>query len=214
MLDIAFVRPVGDARNRASWPFPVQIDCIMGAFAQPVVNGHCLNTDAFVAAGRGLVAQGVGAIMTTCGFLVRYQLTRAGGLPISVEISSLLHVKRLQQAIGDRGGVAILTIGSAAFDRSVRAVADIPADVLVFTLARQSHFVFAIMNQSQALDVHRAEAERVELARGCQLEHPSIGLCLFEWANTPPHATVSRATGLPAYDALTLGRELYEATNS
>ncbi len=151
--------------------------------------------------------------MTTCGFLARFQLTRASGLPISVETSSLLHVKRLQQAIGDRGGVAILTIGSAALDRSVRPVADIPADVLVFTLPRQSHFVSAIMDQSQALDVHRAEAERVELALGCQREHPSICLCLFECANTPPYAAVSRVTGLPVYDALTLGRGRYEAAN-
>ncbi len=58
MLDTAFVRPVGDARNRASWPFPGQMDCILGAFAQSLVNGHHLNTDRLVAAGRGLVAQG------------------------------------------------------------------------------------------------------------------------------------------------------------
>jgi hypothetical protein len=53
------------------------------------------------------------------------------------------------------------------------------------------------------------------LALNCQRDHPEIGLWLFECANMPPYAAaVTRATGLPVYDALTLGRELFGSASA
>lgn len=215
MLDTAFTRPVGDAGNAASWPFPVLIERASGAFAAPVVTGQFEDVQPFVDAGHRLISRGACAITTTCGFLVRLQQKLQSEFTVPVRTSTLTQFARLQAALGPDRRVAILTIDSGALDSSIRVVAGIPDDALIFALARDSHFVSAILDASVALDTIRAEHEWVALAEACLRDHPSIALWLFECANMPPYAgAVSRATGLPVYDALTLGRGLYKAANS
>jgi hypothetical protein len=215
MLDTTFARPLGDAGNAASWPFPVLIERVSGAFAEMVVTGQFADAQAFVDAGRGLVERGACAITTTCGFLVRHQQRLQSEFTVPVLTSTLTQFARLQAELGSDRRIAVLTIDAGALDSSVRAVAGIPDDALIFALPRDSHFVSAILDASVALDIVRAECEWVALAEACLRDHLSIGLWLFECANMPPYAAaVSRATRLPVYDALTLGRGLYEAANS
>ena len=211
MLDTTFARPIGDAGNAASWPFPVLIERVLGAFAEPVVTGRFDDAQPFVDAASKLIQRGACAITTTCGFLVRHQQLLQRELPVPVLTSTLTQFARLQAALGAQQHVAILTIDANALDSSVRALAGIGIDALVFALPSDSHFVSAILGASVALDTVRAEREWVALATACKRNHPSIGLWLFECANMPPYAAaVSRVTGLPVFDALTLGRELYE----
>ena len=215
MLDTAFTRPVGDAGNAASWPFPVLIERVSGAFAAPVVTGQFEDVQAFVDAGHRLIKRSASAITTTCGFLVRHQRRLQSELTVPVLTSTLTQFARLQAALGPDRRVAVLTIDAGALDSSIRAAAGIRDDALIFGLPRDSHFVSAILDASVALDTVRAEHEWVALAEVCLREHPPIALWLFECANMPPYAgAVSRATGLPVYDALTLGRGLYEAASS
>lgn len=215
MLDTSFVRPVGDAGNAASWPFPVLIERVSGAFAEIVVTGQFADAQPFVDAGRRLVERGACAITTTCGFLVRHQKRLQSEFTVPVLTSTLTQFARLQATLGADRRVAILTIDAGALDSSVGAVAGIPDDALIFALPRNSHFVSAILDASVALDSALAEREWVALAETCLRDHPSIGLWLFECANMPPYAAaLSRVTGLPVYDALTLGRGLYEMANS
>jgi hypothetical protein len=214
MLDTAFTRPLGDAGNTASWPFPVLFERVPGAFATPVVTGQFADVQSFIDAGRQLVVRGAVALTTTCGFLVRHQARLQREIAVPVLTSTLTQFARLQAGFGGRR-VAILTIDALALDRSVRAVAQIPDDALVFALPRASHFVSAILGGTAALDTVRAESEWVKLALDCQRVHPDIGLWLFECANMPPYAAaVARATGLPVYDALSLGHELYTSATT
>lgn len=214
MLDTSFLRPLGDAGNTASWPFPVLIERAHGALAEPVVSGRFTEVQPFVDAGRRLIERGALALTTTCGFLVRYQPQLQSEFTVPVLTSTLTQFARLQAELGADRRVAILTIDSGALDASVRAVADIPDNALIFALSRHSHFVTAILDASVALDTVRAEREWVALAETCLRAHPSIGLWLFECANMPPYAAAVReVTRLPVFDALTLGRELYEMMN-
>ena len=209
MLDTSFKRPIGDAGNVASWPFPVRIERVDGAFAGPVVSGHFKSAQPFVDAGRRLVERGVLAITTTCGFLVRHQLQMHRELTVPVLTSTLTQFSQLQATLGVKR-VAVLTIDKAALDASVRAAAGIPDDALLFALPRNSHFVSAILRGTVTLDVDTAQAEWLELATTSLRRHPDIGLWLLECANMPPYsAALTRATGLPVYDALTMGQELF-----
>ena len=214
MLDTSFLRPLGDAGNAASWPFPVLIERVQGAFAEPVVSGRFTDVQPFVEAGRRLIEQGALALTTTCGFLVRYQQHLQSEFTVPVVTSTLTQFSQLQARLGADRRVAILTIDSGALDACVRAVAGIPDNALIFALPRHSHFVSAILDASVALDTDYAEREWVALAEACLRDHPSIGLWLFECANMPPYAAaVCDVTRLPVFDALTLGRELYEMVN-
>ena len=209
MMDTSFARPLGDAGNPASWPFAVMIEPVAGAFAEPVVTGRFADVQPFIEAGRSLVDRGAVALATTCGFLVRHQRQLQNTFTVPVLTSTLIQFARLQATLNG-WRVAILTIDAAALDSAVRAAADIPDDALVFALARNSHFVSAILDGTVALDIAQAETEWVNLALACRRQHPDIGLWLFECANMPPYAAaVVRATGLPVYDALTLGCELH-----
>lgn len=211
MLDTSFHRPPGDAGNPASWPFPVLIERVHGACARPVVNGDVADAQPFIAAGQRLVERGAVAITTTCGFLARMQNALAEALPVPVMTSALLAYRAFAARIGHSRRVAILTIDASALDANVRRAAGISADAPVFALAPESHFVRAILDAAIPLDRQRAEAEWVQLATSLQQRDPDLGGWLFECANMPPYAAaVRRATGLPVYDALSLGRELYE----
>ena len=213
MLDTTFDRPDGDAGNPASWPFPVRIERVPGALARPVVSGEFVAISEFIAAGNRLIENGVAAIITTCGFLVRHQKELAAALSVPVETSTLMHYIELQRQVGTGKRVAILTISAEAIDASVRAAAGIEGDALVFSLPAGAHFVTAIMDATAPLDLQRAEAEWVDLAVMAQRQHPEIGMWLFECANMPPYAdAVRRATGLPVFDALTMGRNLHART--
>lgn len=210
MLDTAFARPVGDAGNPDSWPFPVLIERVGGAHARPVVQGSFATIAPFKEAGQRLADRGAKAIITTCGFLVRHQDALQASLPVPVLTSTLTQYRRLQSAMRPGRRLAILTIDAGAIDTSVRTAAGIEGSALVFSPSAHSHFVSAILDAKEPLDVIRAEAEWVKLARRCQAAHPEISGWLFECANMPPYsAAVQRATGLPVYDALALGRELH-----
>ena len=215
MLDTSFIRPLGDAGNAASWPFPVLLEQASGAFAEPVVTGRFDDVQPFIDAGRRLIDRGSCGITTTCGFLVRHQQRLQSEFRVPVLTSTLTQFARLQDEIGQDRPVAVLTINAVALDSSVRAVAGIPDDALIFALPRNSHFVSAILDANVALDTGRAEREWVALAESSLRDYPAIGLWLFECANMPPYAAaVSRVTGIPVFDALTLGRELYAIANS
>lgn len=209
MLDTSFDRPVGDAGNPESWPFPVVIERVGGAHARAVVQGSFADVSAFIAAGRRLVERGACAIITTCGFLVRHQRALEEALPVPVQTSTLTQYRRLQDSFNPLR-LAVLTIDAESIDESVRTAAGIEPPAIVSSLPINSHFVSAIFEGRESLDVSRSEREWVALALACQRAHPDIGGWLFECANMPPYsAAVQCATGLAVYDTLSLGRELY-----
>lgn len=212
MLDTTFARPPGDAGNASSWPFSVRIERVSGAHARQVVDGSYDGLQAFIDAAMKLEQDGAGALITTCGFLVRHQRAFAAATHVPIETSPLMHFGRLQD-MAALGRVAILTIHPPALDSTIRQAAGIPDDALIFGPAAGSHFVRAILDADEPLDVERAEAEWVALALAVQRQHPDIAGWLFECANMPPYSqAVSRATGLPVFDTLVMGRELHART--
>lgn len=212
MLDTSFARPIGDAGNPASWPFPVLIERVAGADAQAAVLSGTVNANALIQAGHRLIARGAIAITSTCGFLVRHQQALSEALRVPVACSTLTRHRAFEATLAPGRRLAILTIDASAFDSTLRGAADIDDSALVYSLPRQSHFVSAILDERVPLDSTQALREWIELATRTQRENPDIGAWLFECANMPPYAAaVSHATRLPVYDALALGRELFAA---
>ena len=215
MLDTSFARPLYDAGNAAPWPFLALTERVSGAFVAPVVTGRFNDVRAVIDPGIRLIERGACALTTTCGFLVRDQRRLQSEFTVPVLDSTLTQFARLQAEVGSDRRVAILTIHAGALDSSARAEADIPNDALRLALPRDSHFVSVILDANVALDTVRAEREWLALAEACLRKHPYIGRWLFKCANMLPYAfAVSRVTGLPAYDSLTLGRQLYAMANS
>ena len=131
-----------------------------------------------------------------------------------IQTSTLTQYRRLQEKLNPLR-VAVLTIDAASIDESVRTAAGIEPAAIMASLPANSHFVSAIFDGRESLDVSRCEREWVALALSCQRNHPDVGGWLFECANMPPYsAAVQHATGLTVYDALSLGRELYASASA
>src|SRR4026207_2388469 len=91
MLDTRFPRIPGDMGNATTFPFPVRYHRVSGAAPGPVRRRGAARArpplpgrrgaegllDAFVEAARFLEREGVGAITTNCGFLVKFQAQMA-----------------------------------------------------------------------------------------------------------------------------------------
>jgi hypothetical protein len=213
MLDTNFARPLGDAGNPASWPFPVVIERVPHAFARDVVTGKFDDLSAFLSIAQSIGAQGAKYCISTCGFLARYPLFRWAIDGLAVIPSTLFQFQSLKATISAEKRVAILTIDASSIDQAIRDNCGIANDAVIASPARTSHFCRAILDGSEPLEVARADAEWVEVATQTQRAHPDIGLWLFECANMPPYrAAIERATDIPVYDILHLGISLQTST--
>ncbi|MGL4232079.1 MAG: hypothetical protein ACRCWJ_12010 [Casimicrobium sp.] len=210
MLDTHFARPLGDAGNPASWPFPVVIERVPRAYAKDVVTGRFDNISAFVRIAEIIGAKKANSIISTCGFLARFAQHNWANVDCAICTSTLFKFNALQAKLPMEQRVAILTIDRTSFDEAIFSNCKIPHDAIIASPARTSHFCRAILDESEPLDVARAEAEWVEVALATQCAHPDIGYWLFECANMPPYRdAIIRATNVPVYDILHLGIELH-----
>jgi len=92
-LDAAFPRIPGDLGCPGTYAYPVLFETVAGATPESTVH-HRDNRllPAFVAAGRRLADRGAVGIVTTCGFLARWQKELTAELPVPVATSALLQI--------------------------------------------------------------------------------------------------------------------------
>src|SRR5262245_1577293 len=85
VLDTRFPRVPGDIGNAGTWPFPVRYRVVPQASPERVVRQQAEGLLApFLEAAQALVADGVRAITTSCGFLSLYQHEIAAAVPVPV----------------------------------------------------------------------------------------------------------------------------------
>ena len=120
-LDTAFPRIPGDLGCPGTYAYPVLFETVAGATPESTVH-HRDNRllPAFVAAGRRLADRGAVGIVTTCGFLARWQKELAAELPVPVATSALLQVAWLERLLPAGRRVGIVTYSAA----------DLPPDTL------------------------------------------------------------------------------------
>ena len=117
MLETRFPRPVGDVGNPASFDFLVRYAVVTGASPQRVVHQRADGLmQVFIAAGRGLGAQGCIGITTTCGFLVLFQRALAEALEVPVMTSSLMQIAALEAALPPGQRVGVVTIAAQSLE--------------------------------------------------------------------------------------------------
>ncbi|MEO0362743.1 MAG: aspartate/glutamate racemase family protein [Pseudomonadota bacterium] len=201
MLEARFPRILGDMGNARTWPFPVRYKVVRGATPDLVVRkGAPGLLDAFVEAGRELVADGARLITTNCGFLAPFRAELAAALGVPVAASALEQAASVQAILPPGRRVGILTISAETLTDAHLAAAGAPEGTPVAGVAPGCEFQRVILNDEERLDVARAEADMVEAATAFQAAHPELGAILFECTNMPPYKrAVAAATGLPVY---------------
>lgn len=215
MLDTRFPRIPGDMGNALTFDFPVRYHRVRGADPERVVRRGAEGLlPAFVDGARALEREGVGAITTNCGFLVRYQRELAAAVRVPVFTSSLLLVPMVHRMLGPGRRVGILTVHAAALTAEHLAVAGIAPDVPVAVagLEAEKEFSRVLLGDEGELDVDAAREEHLRVARRLVAEHPDVGALVLECTNMPPYTTdLQRATGLPVFDVVGLVRLVHTA---
>ena len=208
MLDTRFPRIPGDMGNAETFPFPVRYERVSGADPDLVVRrGAAGLLPAFVERARRLEREGVAAITTNCGFLVKFQRELAESVRIPVFTSSLLLVPLVHRLLPPGRRVGIMTVNAGALTQEHLDGAGIGGDVplAVAGMETEKEFTRVLLGNELVLDVDAAREEHVRVAHRLVAEHPDVGAIVLECTNMPPYAAdIQRETGLPVFDIVSL----------
>ena len=205
-LDTAFPRIRGDVGCPETFPFPVRIAVVPGAGVEAVVaRADPALLPRFVAAGQALAAEGCVGIVTTCGFLVRWQRELAAALPVPVLTSALLQVPLIARSLPAGRRVGIVTYSRADLDPATLLAAGVAADAPVAGIDPAGVFARTIRQGATSLDLAGMRADVIVATRQLINAHDDVGALVLECANMPPYrAAVAAAVGLPVFDAAQL----------
>lgn len=207
MLDTRFPRIPGDMGNAATFPFPVRYQRVAGADPDLVVRRGAEGLlPAFIAGARELEREGVGAITTNCGFLVKYQRELGAAVGVPVLTSTLLLVPLVHRMLppGRRVGIMTVNAGTLGPEHFRGAgIGDVP--LAVAGMETEKEFTRVLLGDELELDVDLAREEHVRVARRLVGEHPDVGAIVLECTNMPPYADdIRRETGRPVFDIVSL----------
>lgn len=207
MLDTTFPRIVGDVGNPASFSFPVVYKKVTGACPKRVVmEGDRSLIAPFIEAGQELVANGVKALATSCGFLALFQRELTQALPVPVFSSSLLQAHFIYPTLQAGQKIGILTASKASLTEQHLAAVGIdryPLAVVGMDDAPEFRSVF--LQGKATLDAALCQSELLEAADRLLSTHENIGALLLECTNMGPYApAIARQTRLPVYDVITM----------
>ncbi len=210
MLDTRFERPIGDAGNPASYPFPAHLAVVEGAGSLDIVKDGKPSdtlTKAFIKTAQRLEAEGATALTSTCGFLITIQDEIARSVSIPVLLSALGFYSHVRQ-LHPEGQIGILTASKAALGNAPLTAAGINEDeVVIEGLERCEAFAKVILRpkseQSGSIAQSDIELALITKAHHMMVNHPDIEAFLLECGNLPPYQDALRqATGLPVYSLL------------
>lgn len=206
MLEARFPRIPGDMGNALTWPFPVLYKVVPRASPERVVRQRAEGLlEAFIDAGRQLIADGADGITTNCGFLSLYQRELAEQLAVPVATSSLLQVPLVERALPPGRRAGILTISAESLSQAHLIAAGVDPATPVAGTRPGGAFARAILGDETELDVEAARRDNVEAARLLASAHSDVGAIVLECTNMVPYACdISRATGLPVYSIYNL----------
>jgi len=169
MLDTRFPRIPGDMGNATTFPFPVRYHRVAGANPDLVVRrGAEGMLPAFVEGARALEREGVGAVTTNCGFLVKYQRELAAAVAVPVFSSSLLLVPLVHRMLPPGRRIGLMTVNAGTLGPEHLAGAGIGPEVplAVAGMEGEKEFTRVLLGDELELDVDLAREEHVRVARG------------------------------------------------
>ncbi|PLX38673.1 MAG: hypothetical protein C0606_04480 [Hyphomicrobiales bacterium] len=201
MLETRFPRIPGDMGNALTWPFPVHYRVVRGASPDVVVRRDpSALKDAFIEAGRDLVAMGADGITTNCGFLIRFQNDLADALGVPVATSALMQVPLVEATLPADRRVGVLSISANTLTPALRAAAGISEDTPVVGTDGGREFTRAILDDEPEMNVELARQDLLDAAAALIEDRADIGAIVLECTNMVPYAAdIRRLTGLPVY---------------
>ena len=209
MLDTHFPRLPGDIGAPATWRVPLVARVVPGALPRAVVASAQVLREGglvprFVDAARALEADGVQAIVTSCGFLVLLQRELQAAVGVPLVTSALCALPRLLDAAPQ---VAVLTADARHLGAEHLAAAGVPAarhaDVQIEGMPPGGEFERAVLGNATTLDAARVRDEAVAAALALRRRCATARDLVLECTNLPPYAgAIAAATGWRVHSLL------------
>lgn len=204
----------GDVANASSYDFPVRFRKVAGFTVARAIARDPSAWDALLTAAKDLVANGVRAVTSDCGFMGIHQPRLAQILDVPVLLSSLLQAPFIERIIPPRAKIGVLTADSRGIDDALLSAVGVrdPFRLIFGGMQDWPHFREAILDEVGFLDSDRMRRETVEAARSLVAGNPDIRAFLLECSVLPPYAAAVReATELPVFDFQTMIRYAFSA---
>ena len=203
----------GDVGNARSYAYPVRFKRIDGLTVERIFAHDLGFVDKMVEGARELAREGVKAVTGDCGFMAIYQSAVKAAVDIPVLLSSLLQIPFILSILPGGAQVGVLTANSRSLTPEVfRKIGVEDSSAVIVGLEDMKHFRAGALDEIGVLDSDGIRAEVVAAARRMTAEHPRVKSILLECSMLPPYGdAVSRATGLPVYDFLTMIDYVYSA---
>lgn len=197
----------GNSMNPATYPFPVVFSKVEGAnYNSVLVSPDPSLLASMVTAAESMIAQGVKAIITSCGFNAIFQNDLADCLQVPVFTSSLLQIPAIQTSIGTK---KILVITASKKDLTVRHFKSVGVrdmnGIEIYGMDEMPEWSKISLSPNQPISLEKVEDEVVSLAVAAKKEHPGSGAVLLECTDLPPFAdAIRKAVNLQVYDLSTM----------
>jgi Asp/Glu/hydantoin racemase len=211
----------GNVGNAGTYDFPVRLKIIKGLHDNPYPpvrdeNGkYTADVQRTVDTVKELEADGVRAIVMSCGFFSVVQEVLTEEVDIPVFSSPLLLVPLISRLIGKRKKVGIITASKTRLTKEFLEPVGINDSIpyLVEGLEASTEFYACFMGGTRTtLDVDLFREEVVAIADKFVKKNPEIGALLLECSDLPPFAAdVQEATGKPVFDFITFVDTIYRS---
>lgn len=198
----------GNSTNPETYPFPVKMVQVPGACVETVItNPSPKLLQEMIEISKGLAAEGVKAITTSCGFNAVFQRELADALDIPVLTSSLLQIPFVHNLIGKEKTIAIITANKNALTEEHLKACGVTQDMKtrVFGLEGAKEWSKIFDCPDENFDMDAVEKEIIGTAMKAAAENPSVGAIVLECTDLPPFAEkIRKATGLPVFDFVSM----------
>lgn len=205
----------GNSTNPDTYDFPVLIRRVEGASAETIViNPDEVVLKRMVSVMEEMIAEGVKAITTSCGFNAIHQKRLADAVNVPVFTSSLMQIPFVLSTLKEGQSVAVLTARKASLTPLHFQNCGIDDAALVHVMGMEEWEEWAKVLDSNVpeVDMDLIEQEMIEAALLAKQQHPDVGAFILECTDMPPFArSIRETTGLPVFDFITLVNYVNEA---
>lgn len=206
----------GSVGNVSTYRYPVIVKVVKGLAFERVFRGDPECAGMLVEAAKELEAQGVKAISSNCGFMIKYQDDVARAVTVPVLMSSLLQLPLIAASSGKTRPIGMITADDRGMGNDMLLLAGVETEtpIIVKGMQERPEFKRSTLEMCGSLDSDLVEEETVAVARELLDEHPDLAAILLECSELPPYArAVQAATGVPTYDFITMIDYLYAGTH-
>ncbi len=116
--DSTFAKPIGQLRNPLTFDFPIACKVLKGVNVTHLFDDPHKHLEAFVQAAKELEAEGVRAIVGSCGFMAVFQEAVSCAVKVPVCMSALIQLPLIETLHGKTARIGVLTANAPALTKA------------------------------------------------------------------------------------------------